>query len=874
MSNAAGMSLEELLDFSANINPLGFPEGFRSLISRKMKEVLHYPDPDCTGLIGAISARYGIPPEEIVLGNGSTELLYALPRALPKARAVIPVPSYADYATASELAGMTVEEVYLGEDNGFSLEITGLEKLFQGDEIVFLGQPNNPTGLICDAETIRVTARRHPASIFVVDEAFADFVVGMDRLLVRRPANVIVLCSLTKFFAIPGLRLGFAAGSLDIIGKIKKLIPPWSVNVFAQAVGEAALPDDDFRMRTISLVNEQRRYLSEELAALSGFYVYPGQANFLLVRLDRRDMNAPELARRLLKKGIAVRICDNFSGLDKRFFRIAVRNLEENDQLLDALREALSMPAKAACKARKPAIMFQGTSSNAGKSILSAALCRILLQDGYRVAPFKSQNMSLNSFVTRDGGEMGRAQVVQAQASRLDPDVRMNPILLKPSSDTGAQVIVMGTPVGNMDVNAYIGYKPEAFAAAQAAFDSLADECDVIVMEGAGSPAEVNLKHHDIVNMAMARYARAPVLLVGDIDRGGVFASFVGTMEVLAEWERRLIAGFVINRFRGQESLLKDAIDFTERHTGKPTFGVVPYIHRLGLPEEDSVTFKSGLLDAAPRAGEAVEIAVLDLPHISNFTDFDPFRIEPDVSLRIVRSAQEIGNPDALILPGSKNVIADLAYLEKSGLSREISRLAGEGKTELVGICGGFQILGREIADPHGLESRGETAPGDSISSGSLNFPLPTLTSDGKISAGKTPVGLGLLPVTTTLAWEKTLKCVKGRHVESGLPVKGYEIHHGQTAGAGNHPAFLREDGEIVGVQSPDGRTWGTYLHGVFDDDAFRRWFIDRLRRRRSLAPLGKILAVYDLEPAFDRLAEIVRRSLDMEKIYRLMGLK
>jgi cobyric acid synthase CobQ/L-threonine-O-3-phosphate decarboxylase len=871
LSNAVGIPKEELLDFSANINPLGFPEGFRSLISRRIEEVLHYPDPDCAGLVGAVSACYGIPPEEIVIGNGSTELLYALPRALPKARAVIPVPSYADYATASELAGMPVEKVYISEDNGFLLEIAGLEKLLQGDEIVFLGQPNNPTGLSCAAEAIRETARRHPASIFVVDEAFADFVAGMDRLLVRRPANVIVLCSLTKFFAVPGLRLGFAAGSSDVIGKIKKLIPPWSVNVFAQAVGEAALPDDDYRMRTIGLVNEQRRYLLEELGSISGFYVYPGQANFLLVRLDRRDIDAPELARRLLKMGIAVRICDNFPGLDKRFFRIAVRNREENNLFLDALREVLAIPAKTVRKARKPAIMFQGTSSNAGKSILSAALCRILLQDGYRVAPFKSQNMSLNSYVTRDGGEMGRAQVVQAQASRLDPDVRMNPVLLKPSSDTGAQVIVMGKPVGNMDVNAYVGYKPEAFAAAQAAYDSLEEEYDAIVLEGAGSPAEVNLKHHDIVNMAMARYARATVLLVGDIDRGGVFASFVGTMEVLAEWERSLIAGFVINRFRGQEALLKDAIDYTYRHTGKPTFGVVPYIHRLGLPEEDSVTFKSGLLDTAPRGGEAVEIAVLDLPHISNFTDFDPFRIEPDVSLRIVRSAKEIGNPDALILPGSKNVIADMAYLNKSGLVQEIQRLAGEGKTELVGICGGFQILGREIADPHGLESKGETNPAPP---GSLNYPLPTLASVGKKSSGKTPAGLGLLPVTTTLAREKTLKCVKGKHVESGLPVKGYEIHHGRTAGAGNHPAFFREDGEIIGVQSPDGRTWGTYLHGVFDDDAFRRWFIDGLRRRRSLAPLGKILAVYDLEPAFDRLAEIVRCSLDMEKIYRLMGLK
>ena len=228
--------------------------------------------------------------------------------------------------------------------------------------------------------------------------------------------------------------------------------------------------------------------------------------------------------------------------------------------------------------------MIQGTSSNAGKSVMAAALCRIMLQDGYSVAPFKAQNMSLNSYVTRDGGEMGRAQVVQAQACRIDPDVRMNPILLKPSSDTGAQVIVMGKPVGNMDVGQYIRYKPEAFRRAMEAYDSLASEHDVIILEGAGSPAEVNLKHHDIVNMAMARYARSPVILVGDIDRGGVFASFVGTMEVLAEWERALVAGFVINRFRGDKSLLDDAISYVERHTGRPTFGIVPYLTRPGTP--------------------------------------------------------------------------------------------------------------------------------------------------------------------------------------------------------------------------------------------------------------------------------------------------
>ncbi len=488
--------------------------------------------------------------------------------------------------------------------------------------------------------------------------------------------------------------------------------------------------------------------------------------------------------------------------------------------------------------------MFQGTSSNAGKSVLTAALGRILLQDGYRVAPFKSQNMSLNSFVTRTGGEMGRAQVVQAQACRLDPDVRMNPILLKPNSDTGSQVIVMGAPVGNMDVMEYVRFKPNAFEAAKEAYDSLASEYDVIVLEGAGSPAEVNLKHHDIVNMEMARYADAPVLLVGDIDRGGVFASFVGTMEVLAEWERAMVAGFVVNRFRGKEELLRDAIQYTKRHTGRPVFGVVPYFQNLGLPEEDSVSFKCGIFDNLVRDEDCVEIAVIDFPHISNFTDFDAFRVEPDVQLKIVRTASDLNRPDAVILPGSKNVIGDLEYLKHNGLEAKIRELTENHHTELVGLCGGFQMLGANIADPHGLESDRKTIP-----------------------------GLGFLNVTTVLALEKTLTRVTAKHLESGFTVQGYEIHHGQSRSSYTDPLIEQDDGTKDGTRSPDGSSWGTYLHGIFDSDEFRRWFIDRLRMRRGLSAKQQVCARYDIEPALDRLAESVRRNLPIEEIYRLMGL-
>ncbi len=433
----------------------------------------------------------------------------------------------------------------------------------------------------------------------MVDEAFGDFVEDFDSLTVRRPANVVVLLSLTKIFAIPGLRTGCAVGDPLLIQRLLELQPPWSVNTLAQAVSTAALRDTEYVQQTRTYVTQQREKLFAALNSLPGITVYPGHANFLLARLSRTGMNASALAERMLARGIAIRTCTSFQGLDENHFRVAVRTEEDNQRLLTALRDVLDAPRPSPSRKAAATIMFQGTSSNAGKSVLTAALCRILQQDGVAVAPYKSQNMSLNSFVTRDGKEMGRAQVVQAQACRLEPDARMNPILLKPNSDTGAQVIVLGKAIGNMNVTEYIDYKPQAFAVAKQALDELRAENEVVVLEGAGSPAEVNLKSHDIVNMAMARYAEAPVLLVGDIDRGGVFASFIGTMEVMEEWERALIAGFVVNRFRGQESLLADALDFTYRHTNRKVMGVVPYLRDLGLPEEDSVSFKSDSTDTA-----------------------------------------------------------------------------------------------------------------------------------------------------------------------------------------------------------------------------------------------------------------------------------
>jgi len=845
LARRAGCARGEVLDFSANTNPLGPPPCLRPVVSRNLGDLVHYPDPDAADLVQAIARRYGVAAEQIVVGNGSSEILFALARALEPRRSVIPVPTYIDYAAAARLAGHEVETPRLEESDGFILRWPALAAHLRGGERVWLGQPNNPTGLLFDAGEFRRFAAEHSATTFVVDEAFADFVEGYETLARDVPPNVVVVKSLTKFYAIAGLRLGFAVARAEVAAAVRSHVPPWSVNALAQSVGAAMLADDDYARRTRTYVHERREALARELAKLPGLYVYPGAANYLLVRINRADTDAPALAVRLLADGIAIRTFDASQHLDERFFRVAVRTEEENARLVAALASALGVARPAPARKRAAAIMFQGTASNAGKSVLTAALCRILLQDGVRAAPFKAQNMSLNSFVTRDGGEMGRAQVVQAQACRLEPDVRMNPILLKPCSDTGCQVIVRGRPVGNMKVGEYVDFKPRAFEAAAACYDSLASEFDAVVLEGAGSPGEVNLKSHDIVNMRMARHAGAPVLVVGDIDRGGVFASFVGTMEVLEEWERALVAGWVVNRFRGDAGLLGPALGYTLGHTGRPVLGVVPYLADLGIPQEDSVEFKSGALDDARAVADAVEVAVVDLPHISNFTDFDAFRVEPDVRLRIIRSAAELNRPDAVVIPGSKNTLGDLEYLKRSGVAQRIAALAAEGRTEIVGICGGFQMLGREICDPHGIESPEGSAR-----------------------------GLGLLDLATVLAPEKTLVRTWARHGPSGLEVFGYEIHHGRTSAGGLAPLFTRADGQAAGAAAADHRIWGTYLHGVFDADEFRRWFIDRLRARRGLAPVGKPVARYDIEPALERLAAVVRQSLRMDEIYRLLRLR
>jgi len=500
------------------------------------------------------------------------------------------------------------------------------------------------------------------------------------------------------------------------------------------------------------------------------------------------------------------------------------------------------MPAKT--------LMIQGTASSVGKSVMVAALCRIFHQDGYKVAPFKSQNMALNSFVTPEGGEIGRAQAVQAEAAGIEPSVYMNPVLLKPEADSRSQVIVLGRLARTLEASQYYKYTPHLLEIIEDSLARLRAEYDIVVIEGAGSTAEINLKDREVVNMRVARIHNTPVLLVGDIDRGGVFASVVGTLELLSAEERDLIRGIIINKFRGDLELLRPGLQFLEQRTGKPILGVIPYFRGITIAQEDSVYLDERT--TVPATG-ALDIAVIRLPHISNYDDFDPLEGQR-CTVRYIAGPSELGNPDLIILPGTKSTIADLTYLRQQGLDRAIIRLASAG-TPLVGICGGYQMLGNTIHDPDKIESNTGSVP-----------------------------GLGLLQTETVFNPRKTTTQIKAEvTADSGLlaglkkiKITGYEIHMGQSVHQNCPPAFRvleTPQGKadyFDGAVSGDRLILGTYIHGLFHNAEFTHAFLKRLRELRGLP--SATAASIDKEAQYNKLAGIVRQNLDMTQVNKIIG--
>jgi len=494
------------------------------------------------------------------------------------------------------------------------------------------------------------------------------------------------------------------------------------------------------------------------------------------------------------------------------------------------------------------ALMIQGAASYVGKSLLCTALCRIFRQDGYRVAPFKGWNMALNSYVTSDGGEIGRAQGEQAAAAGLEATVEMNPILVKPKGPGQSQVIVRGRVYGDVDYHTRTetDYLEFCLGVIREAYGTLADRHEIIIIEGAGSPAEINLMDQDVANMKVARLAKAPVLLVCDVAAGGALAAAVGTMLLLPADDRERVAGFVFNKFRGDRRLLAPGLDLLVSRTGRPVLGVVPYLPALALAAEDGVAL-DGAVYMRPEEGQ-LQIRVVRLPHISNFTDLDALGAEPDVAVSFVQNKGDLAGADAVILPGTKNSVSDLQFLRSSGLADELSDLAGSGMP-VVGICGGYQLLGRRLLDLGGHEAGG--APGEYQ-------------------------GLGLLEVVTTFYNDKRVTRSAASSLlpyAVGCEVAGYEIHMGRSERlVGCRPAFVLRDGKEEGAGSLCGTIFGTYLHGVFDNDGFRRSWLNMLRLRRGRPPLAAA-AVYNKENVYNRLAAEVRPALDMDSIYGLLGL-
>ncbi len=513
------------------------------------------------------------------------------------------------------------------------------------------------------------------------------------------------------------------------------------------------------------------------------------------------------------------------------------------------------------------ALMIQGTGSGAGKSLLVTALCRIFNNRGIKVAPFKAQNMALNSYITKDGGEIGRAQALQAEAARIEPTVDMNPVLLKASGEKGCQVIVHGRVSGNYEAKKYYTLKELLWPSVKGSFDKLMEQYELVIIEGAGSPAEINLMDSDIVNMRMAKYAKAPVLLVGDIDRGGVFASLYGTVKLLGR-QSRFIKAFIINKFRGDMEILKPGLQMIKDKTGRPVIGVLPYIKDIGLPEEDGLVLEKFKQFKQFEQFKGIKIVIVKLQYISNFTDFDPLLYEPDVEVVYSRNPSDIENADIVIVPGTKNTVKDLLFLKEEGLETSI-RKAYEKGIMIIGICGGYQMLGKRLYDPDCVESNYKDLEGIGLLNIETVFEITKITS--QVEAELQPVDFSPQPFAHSL----------------DKPLRGYELHMGVSRGdiglfkikrlsstvnfVTDQPRALNEEPVLDG--SMNGNCWGTYIHGVFENDQFRRAVINSARIKRGLEPLPFTYSYRDLkEQMIDSLSMTIEKYIDMPFIWRLIS--
>ena len=877
-----GISPKNIIDFSVNIRPDGMPEFIKATLINALNTLHCYPSPEANELKDLASQYYQLKPQNFVFANGSNELFYALAQALKTTytQATIIEPAFSEYQKALEKNGYTIQHINaelppilshnsLDEQTLFSLDIENQQKIvlqklieqiliIQDNSLIFIANPANPSGSFFPQEELLSLINEKKNCLFIIDEAFIEYTKAKS-LLYALPQNAIIIRSVTKFYALAGLRLGYLACNEELANKIQKELPCWNVNNFAIQVAKKLFTHNEIiqndleKHQTLNILRKKDLYT--KLLEIKGLTLYASWSNYILFSVNKEN-----LWQELLEKhSITIRDCANYYGLEKNFYRVAVRFEEDHTKLCQALKHILTND-EPIFPQKKPALMLLGTSSNAGKSILTAAFCRIFTQDGYKVRPFKAQNMSLNSGVTALGDEMGRAQIVQAIACKTDPDARMNPILLKPQTDMGSQIIVLGKPIGTANAREYYKKKNELWKYVTKAYDELSNESDIMLLEGAGSPAEINLKENDIVNIKMAQYANASTLLVGDIDRGGIYASFLGTWQTLTYMEEKQITGFLVNRFRGDSSLLTPAHEYMQNVTGKPVLGVIPYIWNLNLPEEDmagsiwankiqEINYKK---DNEPN--RKLDIAIIMLGKISNHTDFEPLALEEECIVRAVRNTQDFGDPDLVILPGSKSVVEDLKHIKENGLAQKIVEFA-QNNGFILGICGGLQMLGKEILDPHHIETNIEKTE-----------------------------GLGLLALSSIFNKEKCLTTVENIQSPLSSTIYGYEIHHGETTEETrikqersektinqNFDAYFHDKEKVYGYAK--NRIWATYIHGLFDNDSFRHEYLNYIRENLGLNKMTKYIP-YNIEKSLDNLANIVRNNVDMQTIYKSLGLK
>jgi adenosylcobyric acid synthase len=797
-----GIPIEEVLDLATSLNPVA-PD-VRLIVAASLDDVRRYPD--ATEATAALAQVLGASRHEILLTNGGAEAIALL---------------------AAELGVGSVDEPE------FSLYRRHLDAVVP-DAPKWRSNPNNPSGLLASSA----------AEAFVWDEAFYQLATG-DWTRGDAEAGSIVVGSLTKLFACPGLRMGYVfSRDEDLIARLANRQPRWAFSSLACATLPRLLDIADltaWATQVASLREELARVLGE-----AGYGAEPSDANFVLVR------QAAGLRARLAPRGIVVRDCTSFGMPDA--VRIAVPSAAGIERLTAALAGAGAKNGKAAATmaAVAPrlhgALLVCGTASDAGKSHVVTGLCRLLARRGVKVAPFKAQNMSLNSFATASGHEIGRAQGIQAIAAGVVPEVAMNPVLLKPTGERRSQVVVMGSPVAELDAVTYQATKRSTLGpVVLGALADLRSRFEVVICEGAGSPAEINLLDGDIANLSLARDAGIPAILVGDIERGGVFAALYGTMALLPDDLASNLKSFIVNKFRGDVDLLRPGLEEIESRTHMKCLGVLPYLHGLSLDSEDSLGL-AGVI--RPATAGALDIAVVALPHLANFTDLDALAIEPGVALRLVASPGELGDPDLVIIGGSKTTVTDLEWLKATHLAECITALTlvPDGAA-ILGICAGYQMLGTAIID--GVESRTAQV-----------------------------TGMGVLPVVTTFDNVKLTRPRRGSAL--GESVAGYEIRQGQplvvgAEGIGPVEAFAELDDEFgreeEGVTIGDGRITGSSLHGLFESDAFRRAYLGQVaKRRHKVFEAGDLSFAGARESQIERLADLIEDHLDTDALLALIA--